>query len=317
MQSSTLRKFSIHVSEDSHRSKKVKVEARCIISPFSRFFVIWTLLQQFVLVGWHFIFWIRVAFGPHDREISGLRPFELFLDALLFLDLVLKFFTGVTFSNTKKNLEMRDDDEIKEYEYIFKKRKIALYYIKTTFFIDFISLVPFFLYQPITEFGEENLNWQRVYYLKVIRLFFSSSINQSIDTIFKQIGIKDQSYSLKHKNRILVMAIYMKFSLQIHCLTCIWIFLGRQRSGDLLAYLNVDTQNYSTSEGWITRNLDKYGEMSHTEKYVYAMSLITETISKVGYGQEHAPLSASEKIFLIMAIMVNSNLLVMIFFQIN
>ena len=38
------------------------------------------------------------------------------------------------------------------------------------------------------------------------------------------------------------------------------------------------------------------------EIYIYALSLITETISKVGYGMEHFPLEAIEMAFLIIVI---------------
>ena len=69
--------------------------------------------------------------------------------------------------------------------------------------------------------------------------------------------------------------------------------------------------------GWITRNSLKYGELNNKEIYVYALSLITETISKVGYGMEHAPMTTLEMVFLIIVIMVNSNLLAIIFYQIS
>ena len=58
----------------------------------------------------------------------------------------------------------------------------------------------------------------------------------------------------------------------------------------------------SENGGWITRNEDKYGELGHVEIYIYALSLITETISKVGYGMEHFPLEAIEMAFLIIVI---------------
>ena len=78
-----------------------------------------------------------------------------------------------------------------EYGYIFNHRKIALYYVKTTFFIDIISLIPYFLYWPITNYGEDEDGdfWVYFYYLKVVRLLFSRSINHSIDTIFNRIGV--------------------------------------------------------------------------------------------------------------------------------
>ena len=49
------------------------------------------------------------------------------------------------------------------------------------------------------------------------------------------------------------------------------------------------------------------------ETYVDAMALMTETISKVGYGMPYDPLNTSEMVFLILVIMFSTNTLVMIF----
>ena len=53
------------------------------------------------------------------------------------------------------------------------------------------------------------------------------------------------------------------------------------------------------------------------EIYVDAMALMTETISKVGYGMPYNPLNDSEMMFIILVIMFSTNTLVMIFFQTN
>ena len=106
-----------------------------------------------------------------------------------------------------------------------------------------------------------------------------------------------------------MISVYIKFVLQLHFLTCIWIYLGKLEHFNSFSFLNINTDG-----GWINRNEEISGEMNHLEIYVHAMSLITETISKVGYGMSYAPLETIEMIFLTIVIMQNSNLLVMIFY---
>ena len=70
---------------------------------------------------------------------------------------------------------------------MYNKRSIAIYYLKTTFFVDLIALVPYFmqfyLYMTAQVTSMEEGLW-RVYYLKVVRLIFKSSKNNSLDLIF-------------------------------------------------------------------------------------------------------------------------------------
>ena len=212
---------------------------------------------------------------------------------------------------------MRGDSDDKEYGYVFSHRRIALYYIKTTFFVDLVSLIPYFLYWPITQYGEEEPYWVYVYYLKVVRLLFSRSINHTIDTIFTQIGVYEQILSRRIKNYTLMLAVFVKLVLNVHCLTCLWIFIGRREQDDYFSATIDDAGGIGDQGGWITRNELKYGQLGNQEIYVNALNLITETISKVGYGMEHAPLTTLEMIFLIIIIMINSNLLAIIFYQIS
>ena len=104
-----------------------------------------------------------------------------------------------------------------------------------------------------------------------------------------------------------MITLYVKFALSLHFMACIWILLGRVRIDDnYLSRINME-------DGWILRHHYVYSEYSMFETYVDAMALMTETISKVGYGMPYHPLNSSEMIFLIFIIMFSTNTLVMIF----
>ena len=60
-----------------------------------------------------------------------------------------------------------------------------------------------------------------------------------------------------------------------------------------------------------------YRDLPLLEKYVHAMSLITETISKVGYGISITPLEPIEMLFLMYLIIFNYNTIFVIFYQIK
>ena len=68
------------------------------------------------------------------------------LDFLYLLDVILKFFTGIPYNEHKKKQTLLANKSEKELGYVYSHKKIALYYVTSTFFIDTISLIPFFLY---------------------------------------------------------------------------------------------------------------------------------------------------------------------------
>lgn len=109
-----------------------------------------------------------------------------------------------------------------------------------------------------------------------------------------------------------VSSLYLKFVLQLHALICIWILLGRYESD-----LWLDFGFHDDSDGWITRNIEFYENLSYPAIYVHSMSLITETISKVGYGITIGTLNAREMLYLILVIAFNMNTLTMLFYTTN
>ena len=53
------------------------------------------------------------------------------------------------------------------------------------------------------------------------------------------------------------------------------------------------------------------------ETYVESLKVMTETLSKVGYGMPYWPLNALEMIFLLLTMSFNFNTLFMIFSQVS
>ncbi len=68
------------------------------ISPFNPFIIRWAILQEFVLVGWHITFFLRVAYGPSTHIFEHEKLLENVLDSLFLMDIVLRFFTGLSYN---------------------------------------------------------------------------------------------------------------------------------------------------------------------------------------------------------------------------
>lgn len=192
--------------EQKYRKKGVCARGKFVINPFSKFNVAWTFLQQLNLIVWSSIFWWRVAVGvspaANGGAFKGLAKIELIFDALFCAEVVLRFFIGIPYNedfNKKKALpkEKRggqvngfvEHEEI-DIGYIYDLRKIAIYLMRTTFFIDFVALIPFFMYPLINTAGEKEYIYY-LYYLKVIRLLFNRSVNDDIEKVIKTLIFTD------------------------------------------------------------------------------------------------------------------------------
>ena len=107
---------------------------------------------------------------------------------------------------------------------MYSKRSIAVYYLKTTFFVDVIALIPYFMHIYLQETSVHSGLW-RLYYLKVVRLIFSRSINNSIDVIFSGKGFMEQHgfFYKKTRNYAIMFILYVKYALSLHMMACMWI----------------------------------------------------------------------------------------------
>ena len=115
---------------------------------------------------------------------------------------------------------------------------------------------------------------------------------------------------MKTKNYAIMIILYVKYALSLHMVSCMWIFFGRLSMNDHGTLLNM-------TDGWILRNSYIYDNYTMFEIYVDALAIMTETISKVGYGMPYAPLNTLEMIYIILVIFFSFDALTMIFFQMN
>ena len=113
-----------------------------------------------------------------------------------------------------------------------------------------------------------------MYFLKVVRLFFSRSLNKTVDMLFNHANTKVMARR-RCKNFILMLIIYIKFCLHVHMLNCLWIWLG------MIDYNKV----FQSGPGWLKRyEQENDVELSMFEIYVDSNAFMIDTISKVGYG---------------------------------
>lgn len=60
--------------------------------------------------------------------------------------MILTFFVGIPFKDSKKSNKLREEIDEKEVGFVYNHKRIAVYYLRTTFVIDLISIIPFFMY---------------------------------------------------------------------------------------------------------------------------------------------------------------------------
>lgn len=140
----------------------------------------WNFLIELVVILWHLIFWVRFAYGPQSERLGDrLYWIELVCDAIIFTDVLLTFLIGIPSSEAKKWSKLRDkiDKQKIDCGYVYDIKIIAYIYLRTTFFVDLISLLPFIVNWFIMRGGNIEGEWQSFYYLKIVRLLFSRSIN--------------------------------------------------------------------------------------------------------------------------------------------
>ena len=115
-------------------SKKLKFtieeerQLRCyIILPTSRVRMVWNLIVFFLLMYTATLVPYRTIF-IEDEGTSFLFYFDMFVDLLYFIDLILNFL--MAYEDADKKLEVR-------------LKKIASNYLQSWFFLDFLSCIPF------------------------------------------------------------------------------------------------------------------------------------------------------------------------------
>lgn len=116
-------------------SKKLKFaieeerKLRCyIILPASRVRMVWNLIVFFLLMYTATLVPYRTIFIEEEDTTSPIYYFDMLVDVLYFVDLILNFL--MAYEDADKKLEVR-------------MKKIAKNYLKSWFFLDALSCIPF------------------------------------------------------------------------------------------------------------------------------------------------------------------------------
>lgn len=133
-----------------------------IIHPCSNFRFYWDLVMLILLIANVIVLPVAISFFNDNLNHLGLLIFNLVSDSMFLLDIAVNFRTGV--------LQNDYVDEI-----ILEPKQIAKHYIRTWFFIDFLSSIPldyiFLLYRGDGEGGTEKYQLARTgRALKALRL---------------------------------------------------------------------------------------------------------------------------------------------------
>ena len=152
----------------------------------------WKLLLSVSTTIWAAIFWLKVAWGPVSDTVYSLNYIELGFEVVFFIETILLFFTGIPYSMRQNHREFFQkavgDNEQKEIGYIYDLRKIAHFRLRTTFFFDFVALLPTLMFYWVVLKGRNSWLY-RLYYLKFFRIIGSGS-TQSFHTVVKDFAMR-------------------------------------------------------------------------------------------------------------------------------
>jgi hypothetical protein len=129
-----------------------------IIHPCSNFRFYWDLVMLILLIANVIILPVAISFLYENWSHTGLLIFNLVSDSMFLLDIAVNFRTGV--------LQNDYIDEI-----ILQPKQIAKHYVRTWFFVDFLSSIPLdYLFLLVRESGEKYQLARTGRALKVLRL---------------------------------------------------------------------------------------------------------------------------------------------------
>ena len=226
--------------------------SRMAIGIKSNFRKIWDKLIVFSIIYTIILLPYRMAFSIESNS-SLLVALDVLVDFIFLIDLVLNFF--FTYKNST---------EIE----IFTLKKIALTYLKTWFFVDLISSIPFSLISFfISESGNEASNFKA--FARVARLYKMSKwmrVLRMFKIIKKKFSLTFDSEKTSKDKLIYGANLLFQFVIVLHSLSCFFIFIG---------FSNLETN-------WIV--LNSLDELENLEIYIASMYFHMVSMFSIGYG---------------------------------
>jgi len=285
------------------REREERVRTKTALHPEGRTKVTWDLLTTGLLIYTLFEVPFHMAFITMSCDLAPLDQFNLFVDIMFCIDILVSFNTGVI--ERVKGEEILNDNH----------QQIAVRYLTGWFFIDFMSSLPL----DVMVCGGMSRQRQEDADFAVLRVFKVARFLKLIRLIkFARMLSKWQamstSPSLANSVRFFKLAIGMM--LCSHIMGCCWqifldeidcgVFADRRRAPDPQAsygcechtkeYLAPDRQGQCTPVNWLYKydsDLHDHGDAWH--KYVACFYFTMIGLSTVGFG-DITPANTEERV---------------------
>ncbi|XP_028401335.1 potassium voltage-gated channel subfamily H member 6-like isoform X2 [Dendronephthya gigantea] len=170
-------------------------------------------------------------------------------------------------------------------------KKIARHYLKTWFFADFISAIPFDLFSLISSKVEYSL----LSLLKTARLLRLVRVARKLDR-YSEYGIA------------VIFLLMGLFTLTAHWLACIWYAIGRvEKDNHPANWINILSRELSGNKDFANST-----DVTLTECYLSAIYFTLSSLTSVGFGNVSANTNA-EKIFAVCSMLVGALMFATVF----
>jgi len=257
-----------------------------IIRPTHPLRLTWNIIMFLLLIYTATLMPYRIAFED-QIFFDGYTIFEITMDFLFMLDIVINLFSG--YNKTNGDLEIR-------------LRKIALPYLKTWFVLDLLGSFPFSLVQYAATGGAPDSagranNFARVARLPRLYKIFNVFRLGKVSRIYRGNAFFERvkDYVSVNGRIFRLLKLLVSILICVHFIACFWYFAAR-----------LDDFPY---DSWIVQG--GFADKGIGTKYLASFYWAFTTVSTVGYGDIHA-YNDTEMVMAILCMMVGAGFYSMI-----